>query len=222
MISKWNNAFTNHSYLRIGFVILILLSLVKLNFAQTVFDEEGWELAKDKDGIKIYTRQMKGMKLKEFKAFTSMYTTVENIIHVLLDIDNYDQWTVNVKNSRLLSIVSEDETYVYSVANTPWPFANRDIINHIHVYWSPTRDTATLVIDGVPDYLPEKKGIIRMPVSKGEWHIYQMTEEKVNIEYSYAVDPAGAIPAWVVNMFIVDGPYKTLLMMKDYIESTNK
>jgi len=47
MISKWNNAFTNHSYLRIGFVILILLSLVKFNFAQTVFDEEGWELAKE-------------------------------------------------------------------------------------------------------------------------------------------------------------------------------
>lgn len=222
MISNRNAAFINLVHLRIGFVMLVFLFFIKPNFAQTAFDDEGWELAKDKDGIKIYTRQLKGLKLKEFKAFTSICTNVENIIHVLLDIDNYDQWTVNVKNSKLLTIVSEDETYVYSVVNTPWPFANRDVINRINVCWSPTRDTATFVINGIPDYIPEKKGLIRMPVSKGEWHIFQITEEKVNLEYSYAADPAGTIPAWVVNLFIVDGPYKTLLMLKDYIKHTDK
>jgi len=59
MISKRNSVFTNHSYLRIGIVTLILFSLAKFNFAQISFYEEGWKVSKDEVGIKIYNRQMK-------------------------------------------------------------------------------------------------------------------------------------------------------------------
>lgn len=209
--------YSKHVYLVSGFLILFLVSIAKLNSAQQS-ETESWKLAKDKDDILIYTKQINGMKIKEFKAYTTINTTVDNLLAVLQDVDNYDKWTVNVKNSALLKKISDDETYIYSEANIPWPFSKRDIINHINIYWSQTRDTATLVIDGVPDYLPEKKGIIRIPISKGAWHIHQVAEENVAIEYSYAADPGGSIPAWIVNLFIVDGPYKTLLRLKTYIE----
>lgn len=212
-----DRTYSKHVYSASGFLILFLVSIAKFNSAQPS-ETESWKLAKDKDSILIYTRQMNGMKIKEFKAYTTINTTVDKLVAVLQDVDNYDKWTMNVKNSALLKKISDDETYIYSEADIPWPFSNRDIISHINIYWSQTRDTATLVIDGIPDYLPEKKGIIRIPISKGAWHIYQVAEENVAIEYSYAADPGGSIPAWIVNLFIVDGPYKTLLRLKTYIE----
>ena len=97
-------------------------------------------------------------------------------------------------------------------------FNNRDIVNHINVYWSDGGDTATLVIDGVPDYIPEKKGIVRMPRSNGVWNVYQVDKQIVKIEYTYGGDFGGSIPSWIINLFIVDSPHKTLINMREYLE----
>ena len=217
MTFRFTSVYPNYPYLLIGLVTMFFLLNTRCTQSQ-ILDENSWKLAKDKAGIQIYTRQIKDKKLKEFKASASIKTTVEKIICVLQDIDNYDKWTEHIDNSSLLKKISDDETYVYSVADIPWPFTNRDIINHVQVHWSPLRDTAILEIHGVPDYIPEKKGIIRMPISEGKWKIYKEDEFNVHIEYSYTADPGGHIPAWVVNMIIVDGPYKTILRMKDYVE----
>jgi len=202
--------------LKTGMIVLFIL-LTNSNYSQTN-STEGWKLAKDKQDVQIYTRQMANSKLNEFKGTVSIKTYVKNVISTLLDVDNFSRWMVNVKSSSLLKKINEDEMYIYSEAKLPWPFNNRDIVNHINVYWSEGRDTATLVIDGVPDYIPEKKGMIRMPRSNGIWNVYQVNTQSVKIEYTYGGDPGGSIPSWIINLFIVDGPHKTLINMREYLE----
>ena len=202
--------------LKTGMVVLFILP-TNSNYSQTI-SIEVWKLAKDKQDIQIYTRQMANSKLKELRAHTFIKTSVDNVIATLQDVDNYNKWMVYVKNSALLKKISDDEMYIYSEAKLPWPFNNRDIANHINVYWSEEKDTATLVIDGIPDYIPEKEGIVRMPISKGHWYVYQLDKQTTKIEYIYGGDPGGSIPSWVVNLFIVDGPYKSLVNLKRYLE----
>jgi len=202
--------------IEIRIIILIILPVISCN-CQTI-DEEDWKLAKDKQDVQIYTHQMVNSKLNEFKGTVSIKTYVKNVISTLLDVENFRKWMVNVKSSSLLKKISEDEMYIYSEAKLPWPFNNRDIVNHINVYWSDGGDTATLVIDGVPDYIPEKKGIVRMPRSNGVWNVYQVDKQIVKIEYTYGGDPGGSIPDWIINLFIVDSPHKTLINMREYLE----
>ena len=197
-------------------IMLIILPAYTI-YGQTISEDE-WKLARDKQDIQIYTRQMTNSKLKEYKAYISIRTSVDKVVEVLQDVDNYNKWMVNLKSSKLLNKISEDESYIYSEAKLPWPFDNRDIVNHINVYWSVDRDTAALVIHGVSDYVPEKKGIIRMPKSEGIWNISKINNDFVNVEYKYGGDPGGGIPNWVVNIFIVDSPYKTLINMREYME----
>jgi len=198
-------------------MIILFILPTNYSYSQTI-TEDNWKLAKDKQDIQIYTRQMANSKLKEFKANTSIKTSVESVIVTLQDVDNYHKWMVYVKTSKLLKKINEDESYIYSEAKLPWPFNNRDIANHINVYWSEEKDTATLVINGIPDYIPEKDGIVRMPVSKGVWYVYQLDKQTTKIEYIYGGDPGGSIPSWVVNLFIVDGPFKSLVNLKKYLE----
>lgn len=218
MTFKRINNYAWDELLKIGYTIFLILLFVKSDYAQLVVDD-GWKLAKDKKGIIIYTRPVNDSKLNEFKLFTSFNTKVEKLVRVLLDVENYDKWGEHVKYCAVLEKESDNAYYIYSEAKLPWPFVNRDIINLVSVNYSVKRDTAMLIIEGYPDYTPEKEGIIRIPVSKGWWHIYQVDEENVRIEYSYKVDPGGSIPAWLLNMFIVDGPYKTMINMKEYLET---
>lgn len=202
-------------------LVTICLLLCVLKVQSQDLTKYEWKLARDKDSIQIYTRQIHDTRLKEFKARTVFNTRIEKIIWILQDVDNYDKWTVNAKNTSVLKRINKNEIYLYSELDLPWPFSKRDVINHVKVFWSQSGDTANLKINGVTNYIQEKKGFVRMPVSRGEWFIYQIDQEHVQIEYTYEFDPGGLIPAWIVNIYIVDGPYKTLQMMEDYIKNNN-
>ncbi len=203
---------------------LVMMALI---FSQTTATSQtipgdGWNLSKNKKDILIYTRSMDNSKLKMFKLFAVIDISIEHMVDVLQDIENYHNWSVNLKHTELLEQINENDQLIYTVLKMPWPFDNRDVINRSYTYWSESRDTATLVISCLPDYLPEEEGIVRMPQAEGEWHLIKLDKNKVKIEYTFSADPGGSIPEWVVNLFIVDGPYKTINNLKDYMKTRFK
>ena len=61
-----------------------------------------------------------------------------------------------------------------------------------------------------PTAYPEQKGMIRMIKAEGSWKVEEVAENKIEMEYIFVGDPAGSIPTWVINMFIVDGPLTSI------------
>ncbi len=177
-----------------------------------------WKLSKNKKGIAIYTRKTKKSNLKMFKVITEFDESIEHIVEVLQDVDNYNKWSENLKYSRLLEKIDTNTIIIYSVLDMPWPFDNRDVVNKSTTYWSASKDTAIITIRCLQDYLPEKKGIIRIPHADGSWKLYKIDDQHFKVEYTFMADPGGSIPGWVVNIFIVDGPYKTVNNLKDYLK----
>ena len=55
-----------------------------------------------------------------------------------------------------------------------------------------------------------------MPYSNGLWIFNPVSKGVTEIIYQYQGDPGGSIPGWVANLFIVDGPYKTLIGMSEF------
>ena len=70
----------------------------------------------------------------------------------------------------------------------------------------------------MPDYIPEKKNYIRLKEAEGFWQIKEIEENKISLIYQYYGEPGGSLPAWLVNMFIVDGPMDTLTNLKKMLE----
>jgi hypothetical protein len=66
------------------------------------------------------------------------------------------------------------------------------------------------------DAAPAEEGLVRMPMVRGYW-ILTPAKGGTNIEYSFVADPGGAIPAWLANQFIVDGPFKTVSALRKYL-----
>ena len=200
----------------------VIFILYSSEFYSQTTETDGWKLAKDKQGIKIYTRSLEGSKLKEFKAYTELNTSIEILAEVLMDVEHYTDWTENIKHSKLLKEISDKEIIIYSELKVPWPFDNRDVVDQTQIYWSVNKDSLTLEIKSIPDYIQEKEEIVRMPLADGGWEIYRNGNDKISIAYHFAADPGGRIPSWLVNMFIVDGPYKTLNNLRSYLKMYSK
>ena len=63
---------------------------------------------------------------------------------------------------------------------------------------------------GKPNYIPQKKGITRIEEATGSWIFIPVSKNKIMVKYQFVADPGLNIPNWIINLFIVNGPYKTL------------
>jgi hypothetical protein len=62
---------------------------------------------------------------------------------------------------------------------------------------------------GVPDFIPEKSGKVRVPRSSINWFVTMPSSTSLSIVYTFEADPGGSMPAWLVNMFADKGPYES-------------
>ncbi|MBK8924452.1 MAG: hypothetical protein IPM74_00780 [Crocinitomicaceae bacterium] len=186
-------------------------------FSHVLFADTDWELAKDEDGIKVYTREVDGWDVEEFKVISVFKAKRSTIYSTLIDVVKYPEWYPDIIESQLCKKVSDTEYYCYSKLDIPWPSDDRDGECHITVEHNETEKITTINLDVCSKYKAKEEGYVRMTRGKGFWKLTTKGETTV-VRYQYLSDPAGSIPAWIINMFIVDNPYNTVLALRNRVK----
>ncbi len=198
----------------LGIVLLCSGFVIAENvYATTLTDGNEWELRKDKNGIKVYTRTNTNSGIVEYKAETTAKTEISKLIKVVNDVENYPDWMANCESASVFNKINDSIRTDYLKTKVPWPMDDRDIVleyrivNNTEYYYS-------AIMNSVPDVIPEKDNIVRIKEAKGVWVFKKKDKYSVEIIYQFYGDPEGNIPSWIINMFIVIGPYETLLNLK--------
>ena len=203
----------------LSFTLLIVVpSLIKPTTKHVPPGPYDWKLAKNKNNVKVYTREKEGSDFKEFKAITTVTATMSQVQAVLNDVESYTEWIADMKSSVALKTISPNERIDRYELDLPWPFEDRDMIMHYKLTQDTKNKSTVIILKGKADYIPHKKGFIRMKSAKGFWKITPKSSTETIVKYQFVADPSGSLPAWVVNMFIVDGPYKTLTALKEKVK----
>jgi hypothetical protein len=185
----------------------ILLTSLVLLFSGTIsFGQSDWKLSTEKNGIKVFTSNVPDSKIKAIKVECEVDATESQLVALLMDVNSSAQWIYHTKSSTLIKQVSASELYYYSEINLPWPAANRDFVAHLTVNQNPVTKVVTIEGPAVNGMVPVKKGVVRVTDSQGLWTISPCGYNRVKINYTLHTDPAGNLPAWVVNMFATEGP----------------
>ena len=192
----------NWKYIFVTFGLLIFLSA-------NTFSQTDWILKTDKEGIKLYTKNMQNSSLNESKTVCVIDASLGRITAVLLDINRSADWIYATKNASLLKQLNQLELYYYSEIEVPWPASNRDFILHMKVSQDEKTKAVSIVGENKPTYLPTEKNISRIQQLHTKWLMVPLQNGKVHVEYYLQVDPGGIVPAWLINMFSTKGPFET-------------
>ncbi|MGH7901708.1 MAG: START domain-containing protein [Thermodesulfobacteriota bacterium] len=193
--------------------IMLFSTLFSLAFASA----EDWELIKDKDGIKVYTRTIADSKIKEFKGVTTIRAPLDSILGVLNDTDACPKWVHNCKDPLKLRDVSFNEGYIYQVINFPFPVKDRDLILHSKMKHDPVTKVVTIQLTSKPDYISETKNV-RIKKSRGSYFISPLSDFTYEVTWQHHTEPGGSIPKWLVNKLIVDTPFNTLRNLRSIVQ----
>lgn len=199
---------------RVQLALTVLLSLISIE----VFSLDNWIIDKSKNGIIVYTKLVKNSDFKSFKAVTILDSSPEIILGIFRDAHNYKNWYAFTKTSILLK--SEDDIqYNYVETVFPWPYSNRDMVYKMSIF---KNDNSSIEIHllGLPDYIPEKKGIVRMNKATGSIYLRPIGQ-KTEITYIFHSEPGDNIPPWLANNAISELPIKTLIALESILKEHN-
>lgn len=191
--------------------ILIFSALV---FVHVAAAQKTWKLISEKDGIYVYTQNLEDSKFKAVRAVCTVDCGVAKLAYVLMDVSNTRDWVYATKVCTLLKKMSPTDIYYYSEVELPWPVSNRDFIIRITLTQDQKTKVARIVAENHPQYVPEKKNVIRIPKSAGNWILTPLGDGRTKVEYVIHVDPGGSVPAWLVNMLADVGPYSSFTKLK--------
>lgn len=211
---------TNKTY--IPFFIILALAVI-MAFApvsnKTLLTSPAteWKLSKNNNDVKVFTPQAEGSKIKEFKAIITVTSAINTVEKLIENADGYPNWQANIATAKILKQINETTQYIYYTTDVPWPVTNRDAVIYSEKMTN-TNGTITYNLLSKPDYMEEKKDFIRIKNAKGMWQLTPKEGNKIEVIYQFYGDPAGTIPGWLINLFIVDGPYTTMLNLKRKVE----
>jgi hypothetical protein len=192
---------------------LTLFFTLIVNFAFAQAGDE-WKLKSDNDGVKIFTRNVADSKIKAIKVECVLNATPTQLVAVLLDVKNSEDWLYHTSSNYIVKQVSPAELYYYSKVEVPWPVSDRDFIAHIKVTQDATTKVITAYAPCVADMVAVKPGIVRVADSNGKWVLTPEGNGKVKVLYTLHADPGGSIPAWLSNMFVTQGPAESFKKLK--------
>ena len=193
-------------------LILSLLSTSLIALFNEFSTTDDWDLKKERDGIKVFTRPIVGSKYVEFKAVGTFDIPIENFVEVLKKVEEYEQWVPDLKYSKLMETGDDYQIY-YIITKLPFPFKDRDEI-YRYSFKEINNKTVSVKMLAMPDYLPIKKDLVRMPKSNGSYLFESIGPNQTKVKLQMHNDPGGNLPAWAVNSKIVNVPFGTLLALE--------
>lgn len=190
----------------IGYLIAGI-TLYAVCVAPLLADERPWELVRESDGIKVYSRMIEGSQKADFKGESEENVDIDTVASILLDIPSYPAWIKYIKESRIIKKIDDDNFYVYQRFMFFWPYKDRDIIVKIHIERPYEKGYLFATMDAVNDtkMYPPRKDCVRMSEMTGEITVRYVSSGVTEGNFQEQFTPGGHVPDWIakkINEFL--------------------
>jgi hypothetical protein len=210
--------------INIMFAMMLLISTSSLDLE----DNKQWKLRFQKEGISVYSNGVTDSQIDELKGECVLDASLEVVAGVMLDVSSYPHWVADCIEARKFNCSGLTECKLYCALAMPWPVRDRDVVLQSSTDIKLSEGRIVGFVYALPDELvPVYKNRIRIKSMYGKWIFERISSDKTMATFICWADPAGLIPAFIINIASIDIPYRTLkglqrMVKKDeYIKDGN-
>jgi hypothetical protein len=189
-------------------------------FVQSAYTQSTWVLRKEKDGIFVYDLKTDTSRFNSIKVETELTGKVEDLVKILLDVGTHYKWAYGTKSATLLKKISDNEIIFYKEISSPAPMvSDRDIVIRMKIISNQASKSIHVESIALPNFIPTKEKLVRVPMSNEKWIITSLANQRIKIHYVLQIDPGGALPPMLVNLFVARGPFESFTNLKEILKS---
>ena len=205
--------FTGFYVIPLGVVVLLLQVPASYGLS------DDWRLEKVDHGVKVYSRAVSHSPIRAVKGEVIINTDIESAVDFLANVELRPSWDEMCVEAYLVASPAADVEQIYVHHDLPWPVKDRDMI--MEVKWHRDTDTGVATMHGkaIASGVPEYGDRVRVRDSVNSWVITPLAQGGISLEAEMHADPAGPIPAWLLNWLSVEAPITTLQKIKAILEA---
>ena len=196
--------------------VLFLSILYNLVFTG-ILSGQAWNFIKERDGIKIYTRNEEDNPVKSFRGEMDLVASMEQISKIIGSIESFDWWADDISEIKVLDYSREKYIKYYLVYDVPWPLEDRDLCVETLITNDTIKGTRLVKATPLVGVIPEKPDKVRIKNYWQSWTIEPAGAGILHLTLEGSVDPGGSIPAWIINMVIADTPLSIMRQVKEQV-----
>ena len=198
-----------------AFSLLVMAALVA-HFAWLASGSAEWELAKDEDGIKVYTMKAPGdAMLKLRTVMEGDYTLTQLVSQHIGPGDTLPvckEWIPGCKDFKRIMDFNPARGYDRDLwrVEVPGPFADRELLISTIFHQDEQTKEVTLDVVGMPNSLPHTPGVVRLERIHNQWKYTPKANGKMEVVLIQDVGFAevGFVPYPLLNLTLVDDSHK--------------
>ena len=177
----------------------------------TVYAQDSsWQLIKNSDGIKVFSRENSKTKLDEIFVTAEAKASVASFVSVVRDASNHKNWIYLCKEGKVIRFINPNEWIYYNESNAPWPIEDRDVVTKVSVIQDAATGTVFVRSNTFKDSIPQKSHYIRIQHAKTQWAFTPEKNGFTKIGLNISIDLGGSIPKWLMRLTASVGPYRTV------------
>ena len=185
----------------------------------SISQNDGWKLVKEVEEIKVYTRKVDGSQYKQIRMISKIKAPLSEIVYALEDVNYHPEWAYETEGTKMLTKRSPSNFDYYAKMNLPFPFNDRDVAITYNRDQNTKSKIVTINAKASPKLVKEEGKYVRIKDFESSYTLTPLEEGWVEVDYFMAADPAGKLPAWVVNLFTTKGPIETMKALKKLMDS---
>ncbi|MES2812845.1 MAG: START domain-containing protein [Bacteroidota bacterium] len=192
------------------------LSFVFFGF---IFQQKPWELAVNKEEIKVYTRKTDSTSIKEYKVTMVVKSPIDTVLKKILDIKNLKKWSYHIAESALVKKINDSAWIFYIQNDIEWPVKDRDHVSKVQL--KKKKEEYNVFLTPYNNFVKEKEDVVRLTKFKGLWTLKKINTNQTQVTQQLYGDPESNIPPFFINMMIAKAPFHTFKNMKSQLEAKN-
>jgi len=205
--------------------LLIGLTLY-LSFNVYAQKASAWILAKQENGIIVYTRTIANSNYKEFKAKVKIKAQLSDLLNFIKKPEYCPEWQYKCIYQLQIS-----DQYIYKLSNLPWPLKDRYTIMKSTESFDAKANIHTIILKNIrrdllpkaiKNQLPKEGNTLQMHTSDGYWKFDLNQAPLIHITHQMHGDPAGIIPASLANLGVINAAFVSLNNLKKQFEMVQK
>ncbi len=179
--------------------------------------EVPWKPDGARDGIAIFTRDIPGQPLRDFKGTVQIDAPLSQVAATLADVSTMHEWFYLLEEARFLKGAYTFDAQMYMSIKGIWPMSPRDVVTKVNVRQDPT--TLAIHIHAVSEdgVLPPKPGYVRIPAMKSSWTLRPVSATRTEVELEGHGHPGGWIPVPIANFVVTTLPRQCLEKLRQHV-----
>jgi len=169
-------------------------------FAAEPAQTEDWKLAKETNGVAIYSRARPGSKLKEFKAIGEIDASTKTVHNVIDDVAGYPSFMPYTKECRVIK--KEKDAVITYQRISPKIVSDRDYTIRIQEKSWPTESGSAYSSrweQANEEGPSEKPDVFRVKLCEGSWLFEPAGPNKTHATYHVFTDSGINVPVFLAN-----------------------